>query len=65
MKFAQNRMYVESYIKCRNCGVLIFEGSAAEKRDAVTIDGARYCSAWCVDWEKARDARLAAATPGR
>ena len=57
MKFAKNRMYVESYIKCPNCGILIFDGSAADKQDSVIVNGARYCSAWCVSWEAARTER--------
>ncbi len=63
MKFAQNRMYVESYLKCRNCGILIFHGSVAEKRDAVTVDGARFCSSWCAEWARARTERRAAEVP--
>ena len=60
MKFAPNRMYVESYDKCRNCGILIFHGSVAERRDAVMVDGVRFCSSWCVDWATARNKRHAA-----
>ena len=60
MKFAQNRMYVESYLKCQNCGILIFHGSAAEQRDSVTVDGARFCSSWCVEWARERTQRRAA-----
>ena len=60
MKFAKNRMYVESYIKCRNCGILIFDGSEADKKDSVTVNGVRYCSTWCVSWEAAREERLKA-----
>jgi hypothetical protein len=58
MKFAPNKLYVESYVKCRNCGVLIYDAGRA---DAVTKDDAIYCSPWCVDWEADRDRRRAAA----
>ncbi len=60
MKFAKNRMYVESYIKCHNCGILIFEGSLTDKTESVTLNGVRYCSAWCVSWETERTTRLEA-----
>ena len=61
MKFAKNRMYVESYIKCHNCGILIFHGSEADKKDSITTaKGLRYCSAWCVTWETDRNERLRA-----
>ncbi|WP_062204767.1 hypothetical protein [Aureimonas sp. AU12] len=56
MKFSANRMYVESYEKCQNCGILLYE-SAADKQDRQAIDGRIYCSAWCVDWAAERMAR--------
>lgn len=64
MRFAKNRLYVESYTKCPNCGVLIFENAAKPMTDAVTSGGTKYCSAWCVEWESARHARLKAETAG-
>jgi N-methylhydantoinase B len=57
MKFSQNRFYIESYTKCVNCGVLIYEESATDQADKVIHDGGTYCSQWCVDWKLARDAR--------
>ncbi|KMO18438.1 hypothetical protein [Methylobacterium platani] len=57
MKFAQNRLYVESYAKCPNCGILLYENPANEAPDTVRADGRIYCSAWCVDWERKREAR--------
>jgi hypothetical protein len=54
MKFSENGLYVERYIKCGTCGVLIYN-----KRDQELIahDGHHYCSQWCIDWRKAREAR--------
>lgn len=54
MKFSQNGLYIESYTKCTNCGVLIYD-----KTDKVTLgpDNAPYCSSWCVDWKRDRDQR--------
>ena len=61
MKFSQNRFYIESYTKCANCGVLIYEDSAEDQANQVMRDGEHYCSQWCVDWKDARDARKAKA----
>jgi hypothetical protein len=54
MKFAPNRLYIEEYVKCANCGVLIYEEHGAEKPQTITKDGKVYCSQWCFDWEQAR-----------
>ena len=61
MKFAKNRMYIESYTKCPNCGILIFENSEQNMAQARLVDGKLYCSSWCVDWEADRAARRKAA----
>ena len=50
MRFAQNRLYVEAYIKCANCGVLIYENAPVDDPAAI------YCSDWCRDWAARRDA---------
>jgi hypothetical protein len=54
MKFSENGLYVERYIKCGTCGVLIYN-----KRDQELLihDGNHYCSQWCIDWRKTREAR--------
>ena len=31
MRFAPNHLYIEEYVKCVNCGVLIYEKAAADK----------------------------------
>lgn len=53
MRFSDNGYYIEKYVKCDNCGVLIYgEGTTA------TISGADaaqlFCSQWCIDWADAR-----------
>lgn len=57
MKFARNRLYIESYTKCPNCGILIFEASEQSMKQTILVDGKRYCSSWCIDWEKDRASR--------
>lgn len=62
MKFSQNGLYIERYLKCVNCGVLIYEGEAGEK-GARELNGDLFCSAWCVDWARLRQARRTQAGP--
>lgn len=57
MRFAPNRLYIESYDKCPNCGVLIYEKPANARVETVAIGDKTYCSQWCVDWEAAREVR--------
>ncbi len=57
MKFAKNRLYIESYTKCPNCGILIFEDSKQNMEQTILIDDKLYCSSWCVSWERDRAAR--------
>jgi len=61
MRFAPNHLYIEEYVKCANCGVLIYERSAGKDSEKITKDGKVYCSKWCLDWEEAREAKKAAA----
>jgi hypothetical protein len=55
MKFAPNHLYIEEYVKCANCGVLIYEERAFEQPQTITKDEKVYCSQWCLDWERARE----------
>lgn len=57
MKFAQNRLYIESYNKCPNCGLLLYEKPAGEVSGTVLCHDKLYCSQWCVDWQVERTAR--------
>ena len=59
MRFAKNRLYIESYTKCPNCGILIYEDSAQSMEGTKLIDGKLYCSSWCVNWQRDRAARQA------
>lgn len=59
MKFSLNGLYIESYTKCANCGVLIYENSEEDSRKKTVHDGSTYCSQECVDWKVARDIRRA------
>lgn len=61
MKFSLNGLYIESYTKCANCGVLIYEASAEDAARKKVHEGNTYCSQECVDWKIARDARHAKA----
>jgi 5-oxoprolinase (ATP-hydrolysing)/N-methylhydantoinase B len=53
MRFANKRFYVERYIKCDCCGVLIYDQGLA----TAAPDGAPrlFCSQWCRDWLALRD----------
>ena len=57
MRFAKNKLYIESYTKCPNCGILIFEDSKPNMEQTILMDGKLYCSSWCVNWERDRVAR--------
>jgi hypothetical protein len=63
MRFAPNNLYIEEYIKCANCGVLIYEKrgakDAGKNPETITKAGKIYCSKWCLDWEEARTAKEA------
>jgi hypothetical protein len=61
VKFAPNRMYIESYNKCPNCGVLLYEKPQSATSAPVVSGGKTYCSTWCVEWEADRAKRRAAA----
>ncbi len=53
MRFSDNGYYIERYIKCDNCGVLIYRAGIAA--DIAGAPGT-YCSRWCIDWASARAA---------
>lgn len=65
MKFSKNKLYIEAYIKCENCGVLIFEDSKQDALQQRSVNGKTYCSPWCVDWETEREARRVADAAAR
>jgi 5-oxoprolinase (ATP-hydrolysing)/N-methylhydantoinase B len=52
MRFSDKGHYVEAYIKCANCGVLVYDegvktGHPGGKQEI-------YCSDWCRDWATLR-----------
>ncbi len=49
MRFSDTGYYIESYVKCGNCGVLVYDdGVVADRKD---LAGVTFCSDWCVDWK--------------
>ncbi len=49
MRFSDNGYYIERYVKCDCCGVLIYDaGIAGQGKDA---QPALYCSQWCREWQ--------------
>ena len=52
MRFSHKRYYIEQYVKCDNCGVLIYD-EGVRPPDAGT-EAPLYCSEWCVEWAAKR-----------
>jgi len=51
MRFSDNGYYIERYVKCDNCGVLIYgAGLPANVTGAEQL----FCSQWCIEWASAR-----------
>jgi len=48
MRFSENGFYIEKYLKCANCGVLVY--GAGVKKERVL-----FCSDWCVEWAALRE----------
>ncbi len=46
MKLSPNGYYVEKYLKCANCGSLLFDDGGGES-------AGEHCSNWCRDWASA------------
>lgn len=52
MRFSENGYYIERYVKCDNCGLLIYDaGIEAERHGKAGL----YCSNWCVKWVELKD----------
>ena len=47
MRFSRNGYYVEKYVKCDNCGELIYRGEILGTRGGKP---AKFCSEWCLEW---------------
>ncbi len=52
MRFSENGYYIERYVKCANCGLLIYGRGIAGARHGKS---ALYCSDWCVEWARLAD----------
>ncbi len=49
MRFSENGYYIERYVKCDNCGVLIYdEGIPVQHQEYGAMI---FCSAWCQEWK--------------
>ncbi len=53
MRFSPDGYYVESYVKCVNCGVLVYDAGTPGRRGTKP---AMFCSAWCREWDALREA---------
>src|SRR5579863_7002331 len=52
MRFSENGFYIEKYVKCANCGMLIYgSGIAGARRGKKAI----FCTDWCVKWSALTD----------
>ncbi len=52
MRFSDTGYYIERYIKCGNCGVLVYDEGV--KASDPKLEGETFCSDWCVDWRTQR-----------
>ncbi len=53
MRFADKGYYIDEYVKCANCGVLVYdEGIVDRSAETARI----FCSDWCREWASLRDA---------
>jgi 5-oxoprolinase (ATP-hydrolysing)/N-methylhydantoinase B len=51
MRFSDNGYYVEKYVKCDNCGMLVYgPGIKAEPAGRKQL----FCTPWCVEWAELR-----------
>ena len=55
MRFSDNGYYIERYIKCDNCGVLLYEDGI---KCEVAGEAKLFCSDWCQQWATARAAGI-------
>jgi len=49
MRFSANGYYVERYVKCDCCGVLIYDEGIAVTHP--TAGALLFCSPWCREWQ--------------
>lgn len=58
MRFSQNGFYIESYDKCANCGVLVYDKKNKPHQDGL------FCSEWCVSWHERAEKNARVPLPG-
>ena len=49
MRFSPNGYYIERYVKCDCCGVLVYDNGVAGREPPVV--GETFCSDWCLSWK--------------
>jgi N-methylhydantoinase B len=52
MRLSKNGYYVEKYVKCDNCGLLIYDQGISVERDG---KAQLFCSDWCIEWSRLRE----------
>ncbi|MBV9756490.1 MAG: hypothetical protein JO047_05500 [Alphaproteobacteria bacterium] len=52
MRFAEKGYYVEQYVKCATCGMLIYGKS---REDSLDDRSDVFCSEWCLNWPSLRE----------
>jgi hypothetical protein len=52
MRFSQNGYYIEHYVKCATCGMLVYGEGIAGTRHGKPCT---YCTPWCVEWATLTD----------
>jgi len=57
MRFSENGYYIESYLKCANCGVLIYD-EGVEPETQTENASLRFCTPWCREWHAQRAAGI-------
>ena len=50
MRFSENGFYVERYLKCANCGLLVYGEGVRTGPGPKGL----FCSPWCVEWTERR-----------
>lgn len=52
MRFSDTGYYIESYVKCGNCGVLVYDDGVTSTNPA--FQETIFCSNWCIEWKTQR-----------
>ena len=56
MRFSANGYYIERYVKCDCCGVLVYDAGVP---GAASTAGRLFCSPWCREWKTQKLAGVA------